>query len=63
MYPKDQRFYIVDIDKSHPAYSEFPDWFGLVDENMGGIVALYQDEKRAIEGFNHFSEVFGLDCI
>ena len=41
------RFYIVDIDLSHPAYDYFPDWFGLVDDKAGGIIAVCQTEADA----------------
>jgi hypothetical protein len=41
------RFYIVDIDESHPAYQQFPDWYGVVDDEQGGIVAVFKSENIA----------------
>jgi hypothetical protein len=41
------RFYIVDIDISHHLFQWMPDWYGVVDEQSGEIVAYFSDEASA----------------
>jgi hypothetical protein len=41
------RFWIVDIDTSHYLFQWMPDWYGVVDEQSGGIVAYFSNEASA----------------
>jgi len=41
------RFWIVDIDTSHYLFQWMPDWYGVVDEQSGGIVAYFNNEASA----------------
>jgi hypothetical protein len=53
---EEPRYYIVDIDKSHPAHSHFPDWYGLVDEEQGEVIALFQFNSQAVQTLQALSE-------
>lgn len=44
---EEPRFYVTDIDSSHPAHMIFPDWYGVVDEMEGGIIAVFKQEYHA----------------
>jgi len=40
-------FWLTDIDTSHYLFQWMPDWFGVVDERTGGIVAYFNNEASA----------------
>lgn len=41
------RYWITDIDTSHYLFQWMPDWFGVVDETKGGIIAYFLTESQA----------------
>jgi hypothetical protein len=41
------RFWITDIDTSHYLFQWMPDWYGVVDEQSGGIVAYFNNKASA----------------
>lgn len=42
------RYYVTDIDASHYLFQWMPDWYGVVDEDRGGIVAYFLSEEDAV---------------